>query len=87
MISEMLMNAGTWILAVAAIPQLFEVYENRDNLKGYSFIGSLALLIGLLLITLSFMIMSMWWSVLAQVIPLILWSMVTFYAGMKHDGN
>jgi len=77
--ANFLMDSGTWILCIAAVPQLISIYKNRNDLSGYSVSGTLALFLGLLLITGSFILMNMWISVGAQVIPLILWSTASYY--------
>jgi len=77
--ANFLMDSGTWILCIAAVPQLISIYKNRNDLSGYSVLGTLALFLGLLLITGSFILMNMWVSVGAQVIPLILWSTASYY--------
>ena len=80
---QILMNIGTWLLAIAAIPQLIEIWKNKHDLRGYSFYGSLILFVGLSLIALSFWVMEMWISVAAQIVPLIMWAMATWYSRGK----
>jgi len=75
----LMMDVGTWILCFAAIPQLKSVLKNRNDLKGFSLLGLLALFLGLSSITISFILMGMWVSVAAQVLPLVLWTTALYY--------
>lgn len=79
MLAERLMDVGVWLLAIAGIPQLKEIWINRHDLRGYSLSGNLMLVIGLLFVTVSFILLKMWVSVAAQVLPLAMWTMATYY--------
>lgn len=83
MIAELLMNLGTGLLAIAAIPQFISMWKNRQDLKGYSVLGSAVVFVSLVLITTSFFLMGMWVSVLAQALPLILWLLITIYSARR----
>lgn len=78
-----LMDIGTWALALAAFPQLKEVWLHKHTLEGYSFRGSFTTFVGLCCIALSFITMKMWISLAAQIIPLILWGTVSYYTRPK----
>jgi hypothetical protein len=79
-LAENFMNAGTIILCLASLPQLKSIWANRQDLKGYSHMGCFFLFLGLSLITISFIILGMWVSVAAQIIPLCMWAMATYYS-------
>jgi uncharacterized protein with PQ loop repeat len=79
-LAENFMNAGTIVLMLASLPQLKSIWENRNELRGYSPTATLFLFSGLSLITISFIMLRMWVSVAAQVIPLCMWAMATYYS-------
>lgn len=79
-----LMDVGTWMLALAAFPQLKEVLIHRHTLEGFSFWGSFTVFIGLCCIAFSFAHMKMWISLAAQIVPLILWGTVSYHTRPKN---
>lgn len=87
--ANILMNVGTVLLAIAALPQLKSVWMDRHNLRGYSIIGTLIIFIGLISIVLSFIYLNLWISVAAQMPPLLLWFLATVYSikGRNQDGE
>lgn len=78
--ATIVMNTGTWLLALAAIPQIMSIWNNRKDLRGYSKIASATLLLGILLIDISFIIMKDYISMTAGLIQILMWLMATMYA-------
>lgn len=79
-ISTTMMNIGTWTLALASIPQMFSIWKNRHNLKGYSRLGCFALFAGMVSIGIAFYLMKDYVSMAAGILQIFMWFIATLYA-------
>jgi hypothetical protein len=78
--ANILMNIGTWLLCVASVPNFISIWKNRHDLKGYSTLGCLTFFFGLLFIAISFFQLGMISSFAAQILPLIMWGMASYFS-------
>jgi len=86
MLAEWTMNLGTLLLMLAAVPQIPAIWRCRGDLQGYSLVGSVVMFVGLSCICFSFFILKMWFSMLAQILPILMWGMVVWFKWRNNNG-
>jgi len=74
------MQIGTALSALATIPQIIAVFQNRDSLKGYNSGASFALFVAMISFALAFYMMNNWFSVLCEVPVATFWLMASIYS-------
>lgn len=86
MIAEYFMNFGTLLLVIAAIPNIPSIWRNRHDLKGYSLSGAIIMFTGLSGICVAFFMIKMWFSMLTQILPIVMWGMVVLFKWRNNSG-
>lgn len=78
-LSEMLLTTGAFLFMICCFPQLFSVWKNRYQLRGYSLAGSFITFIALICFTLGYIPIKYWMSMVFNIPGIILWAMITYY--------
>lgn len=77
-LAENAMTFGTWGLAVANLPQIWNLFIKRKKINGISREFALLSFLSLILITISFISIGWIWSVIAQIPPLVTWGTISW---------
>jgi len=74
------MNGGTLLCALSTFPLIRAVWVDRNVLRGYSFFGAVGTFLAMLLFTMGFIPLKLWWSVLFNIPGLVFWSLASIYS-------
>lgn len=77
---DFLMQIGTAFAALATLPQIVAVFQNKDSLRGYNSVASFVLFLAMISFGLAFYLMENWFSVLCEVPVAIFWLMASIYS-------
>ena len=84
---NILMQAGTFLAALATLPQLVAVFKNRDQLKGYDPLASFGLFMAMVCFSAAFVLMDNWVSVACEVPVAIFWLLAAYYSWKGKGGH
>lgn len=74
---ETLITLANILFLIGIVPMLFEFYNNRDALNGFSLLGSGITTIGMILMTTAFIIMDMKLAYISSIPTTIYWSLIS----------
>jgi len=79
-IINLFMIIGTSLAALATLPQILAVFENRDSLRGYNPYATFGLFWAMVCFSIGFYLVGNWLSVLCEVPVSVYWLMATIYS-------
>jgi len=76
---EWLFNIGSGVLLIASIPNIYSAIKDRNTLRGYSKIGSILTMVGIVFFLLYALAQNYWIGFLVDIPTFLYWVIVTVY--------
>ncbi len=77
---NILMQLGTLLAAVATLPQIAAVFNNRESLRGYNPAATFGLFLAMMCFMYAFALMGNWFSVICEIPVAAFWLIATYYS-------
>jgi len=80
---DTLMNIGSWLIAVASVPNILKAIKYKDSLQAYSLSGAVLYAVACSSFFFAFVLMNNPISTIGQLPPLLFWFIVVIYKVRK----